>query len=205
MTQQDAWAAAQTSPQSNAAAAGSAAGASLMPQGGELGGGSLFGGGKRRPGLFNRTHFKGTERTGVIRDIKDVHASFHPNEGGGLKYWPAGQSGKGVKPTGNDVGMDGKPNRPVMDTVFILDTEYRLSPAEVSMLEFDAEAASGDEGERGWVVDIRATQEAIKVYNASAPQPINNPAALIGKRITVRRLMDPGVKGQAWDVKISNA
>ncbi len=179
-------------------------GSSLVPESQGLGGAGLFGGGKRRPGLFNRTHAAGTVRGGVIADIKDLQSSFHQREGGGLKYWPNGKSGKGTMPVKDAVGDDGKPNRPVMDTVFYLATDHRLTEQEAKTLEYDADRIATDDGERSWVVDEKAVRDAIEAFNAAnGASPIAASHHLLGKRVEVRRLKEPGENGQAWAVRLT--
>lgn len=168
-----------------------------------LGGGALFnGGGNRVPSLFNKTHPAGTERTGVITDIKDVHSRALDRDDktgkltpGGLKYWEDGNSGKGVKPVTTPVStITGKPNRPVMDTHIKLDTQYRMDATEARAIQRDESFIAEDKGERAYVInDVKVVQEAIKAFNEANPSaPITEAQHLIGKRLTVKRLNMPG-------------
>ncbi len=196
------WDKADQASAASAAPAASQAGQGVMPQDGSgLGGGALFGGGRSNPSLFNRTHPAATVRGGVIKDIKDVHSRQHQREGGGLKYWPNGKTGKGTEPTTDAVGQDGKPNRPVMDVHVILDTEYRLSKDECDILSRDfAAEQSADDGTRVFVVqDTRGFGEAIADWNKSntGTAGIGSPADLIGKRLEVKRLSPP-MEPQKW-------
>jgi len=205
MTSNDPWAAAQAAVQNSAPATPAGDGGQIMPQGGGLGGGALFGSGKSIPSLFNKTHGAGTVRGGVIKDVRDVHARNHPREGGQLKYWPNGQTGKGVKPVTDANSPDGKPNRPVMDTHVILDTEYRMDAAEASAVGREPSFMQEDDGTRTFVVqDLRGMQNAIGEFNKGAPagQQIVNPESLIGKRLDVKRLAAP-MEPQRWEHRIS--
>ncbi len=192
------WDKADQASAASAAPAASQAGQGLMPQDGSgLGGGALFGGGgKRIPGLFNQTHPAGTVRGGKIVDVKDVHSRFHQREGGGLKYWPNGQNGKGVKPTDQAKDASGKDNRPVMDVHLILDTEYRLTEAEARRLEKSPEDVAADDGQRRYVVqDNKRTGAAIAEWNkanAGTDRAIGSPNDLIGRTFEAKRLAEPG-------------
>lgn len=206
-TQNDPWATAGAAPaseQSNAETGGSG----LLPPTAApgMGGGALFGGGgKSLPSLFNKTHFAGTERTGIITDIKDVHSRelIKGDDGkfssGGLKYWEDGNSGKGVRPVTYPVSkVTGKQNRPVMDIHILLATEYRMTEQEAGAVQRPADFAKDDDGGRAYVVGNLGTfQSAIEAYNATPEgkaAPVAKPADLLTKRLTVKRLANPGEK-----------
>ncbi len=202
----DVWAAAQAEMNNGNGASVSQGGESsignAIPNGGEssLGGAALFGGGKSTPSLFNKSHRAGTERTGVIYDIKDVHSRTHRDQGAQLRYWQEGESApvtNAVNPKTNEQ------NRKVMDVFIMMNTSYRMDAGECAMTGRDPAFGSEDDGTRAWVADIAAVKEALKRDAASLG--ITGPADLIGKRITVKRLTEPGVKGQAWAVKFSAA
>lgn len=172
-----------------------------------LGGGALFGGGgKSYPSLFNKTHQAGTERSGVVTDVRDVHSRELVRDektgaltAGGLKYWEDGNSGKGVRPVTSPVStITGKANRPVMDTHIVLSTEYRMTEQEARAVQRSADFVKEDDGTRVYVVgDLKAAQTAIADFNAQNPAtPITSPADLIGKRLTVIRENMPGERRQ---------
>ncbi len=206
----DPWAAAGAAPAS-AGDNGSAeqGGQGLMPpaeQESGIGGGALFnGGGRSLPSLFNKTHFAGTERTGVVTDIKDVHSRELVKDENGklssgeLKYWEDGNSGKGVKPVTYAISkITGKQNRKVMDIHLLLATEYRMTDAEAGAVQRDADFVKNDDGGRAYVVgNVKDVQAAIATYNTTEvgkANPIKAPADIVGKRLTVKRMNNPGEK-----------
>lgn len=207
-TQNDPWAAAGAAPASEGGNS-ETGGSGLLPPAAApgMGGGALFGGGgKSLPSLFNKTHFAGTERTGIITDIKDVHSRelIKGDDGkfssGGLKYWEDGNSGKGVRPVTYPVSkVTGKQNRPVMDTHFLLATEYRMTEQEAGAVQRSADFANEDDGGRAFVVPLGSPpmRAAIEAYNASPEgkaDPIAKPEDLLTKRLTAKRLANPGEK-----------
>jgi hypothetical protein len=136
---------------------------------------SLFGG-EKLPSLFDKTHGAGTTRTGIISKApEDRQSRFFKDGGvGQLKYW-----GKDGKPTAEATNLDGTKNRPCMDTVFVLDTEYRLNPAEL-----DERGMDSDEGKRG-VFASGALLQAIK--GAIKESGARKRADLVGARLTITR------------------
>jgi hypothetical protein len=158
----------------------------------------LFGG-ERRPSILNKTHGVGATVTGIIADVPyDKQSRFYKANGGmgDLKFW-----GKEGKPTKDAIGADGKPNRPVMDTVVPIDTEYRLTAAELAEKEMDS-----DSGARSWSVgggeELAAFRKAIRAARLSSRDQ------LVGKRITITRTgKRPAGDFEAWlyDVKITEA
>lgn len=136
---------------------------------------ALFGG-EKLPSLFNKTHGVGTERSGIITKAPEDRQSRFFKEGGvgPLKFW-----GLDGKPTEDAVGLGGKPNRPVMDTVFVLDTEYRMSEAELAEAGMDE-----DNGQRGVFAGgdlLKAIKSALKESGA------RKRADLVGARLTLKR------------------
>lgn len=203
----DPWAAASAAQQGNAAPAGS----SVMPEqaaqnGSGLGGGALFGGGgKRIPSLFNASHGKGTQRGGVIVDIKDVHSRTHSREGSQLRYWEnTTRNQKGISPVTDAVSrVNGQANDPVMDVHIILDTEYRMSENECKVIGRDPATIAEDDGQRVYVVnDQRGFAEAINTFNKDGGN-VTSPQGLIGLRLDSIRMAEPRDKGQAYPVKLS--
>jgi hypothetical protein len=169
----------------------------------------LFAGGVvSYPSLFNKTHALGTERTGIITRVTDVHSRTYSTEGPGeLKYWQEGEKGPVTRAVNH---LTGKPNRPVLDTHFELDTEYRLSAAEAAAIGRRPEDVEQDEGKRVFAAggfDIKAVKEALA--RDAGPLGITKTADLIGKRITVKRAgQHPNPGGNpSWvlEVKFSRA
>lgn len=135
----------------------------------------LFGG-EKLPGLFNKTHDVGTTRTGIIVKVPEKRQSrFYKAGGSGKpKFW-----GLDGKPTENTLGPDGKALRPVMDEMFVLDTEYRMTPEQLSQKEMEE-----DNGQRGVFAggaDLRAIKAAIKASGAKKRED------LVGAQLTMTR------------------
>jgi hypothetical protein len=145
---------------------------------------SLFSG-EKLPSLFNKTHTAGTERSGIIVKAPENRQSRFFKEGGtgALKFW-----GNDGKPTDKDTG------RPVMDVVFVLDTDYRMTEAELAEAEMDE-----DNGQRGVFASgdmLRAIKDAIKKSGAKTR------AQLVGARLTLKRVgkvQKGDYKGWKWE------
>ena len=136
---------------------------------------SLFGG-EKLPSLFDKTHGVGTSRQGIIlKAPEDRQSRFYKAGGkGALKFWgPAG------KPTDQPTDKNGKENRPCMDTVFVLSTEYRLNEHELADKEMD-----DDNGNRG-VFASGALKTAIK--EAIKKSGAKKRTDLVGARLTLTR------------------
>ena len=119
---------------------------------------SLFGG-EKLPSLFDKTHGDGTSRTGIITKVpEDRQSRFYKAGGkGALKYWgPAG------KPTDQPVDKNGKENKPCMDTVFVLSTEYRLNEHELADKEMDE-----DSGNRGVFASGAMKTAVVRVFRGT--------------------------------------
>ena len=151
---------------------------------------SLFGGDKL-PSLFNKTHGVGTERAGIItKPPVDRQSRFFKEGGlGALKFFDA----EG-KPTDKSVGPDGKPNSKAMDTMFVLQTDYRLNQAELD--EYDMDEDSGLRGVFASADMKRAIREAIKKSGAKKRTD------LVGARLTINRagkVPKGDYKGWKWE------
>lgn len=153
---------------------------------------SLFGG-EKLPSLFDKTHDVGTTRVGIIMKApEDRQSRFYKAGGQGkLKYW-----GTDNKPTENPTGLTG-PNKPCMDTVFVLSTEYRLTEAQLEQREMDE-----DNGNRGVFASGNlkaAIRTAIKGSGAKKRTD------LVGARLTLTRT-GKTIKGEfeawKWDAKL---
>lgn len=136
---------------------------------------SLFGG-EKLPALFDKTHDVGTTRSGVItEEPKPRHSRFYAADGAGaLKYW-----GDDNKPTKESRDQDGKPRKPVMDEVFVLQTEYRLTPQQLAKRDMDED--SGLRGVFAGGDDLRAIKKAIRKAK------VKNRRALVGMTLTLTR------------------
>ena len=165
------------------------------------------------PSLFNKTHQLGTERTGVITKVTDVHSRFYSTDGpGDLKYWEDSTKGqKGSKPVPDAVSkVTGRRNEPVWDTHFELETEYRISPAECAAIGRKPEYVDEDKGKRVFTAggyDLGVVREALA--DAAPGLGLTRTADLIGKRLTVKRVgQKPNPGGNpSWvlEVKFSRA
>lgn len=156
---------------------------------------SLFGG-EKLPSLFNKTHGVGSELSGIITKApEDRQSRFYKAGGAGaLKFWaPQGST----KPVTDQPETNGKPNRPCMDTVFVLATDYRMTPAELAKREMD-----DDDGSRGVFASgaqLKAIRDAIRKSGARSRQQ------LVGARLTLTRTGQK-VKGEfevwEWDARL---
>lgn len=154
---------------------------------------SLFGG-EKLPSLFDKTHDVGTTRAGIITKApEDRQSRFYKAGGqGALKFW-----GADGKPTEKATSATGQPNKPCMDTVFVLATEYRLTEAQLEQREMDE-----DNGNRGVFASGNmkaAIRAAIKAVGAKKRTD------LVGARLTLTR-SGKTIKGDyeawKWDAKI---
>lgn len=135
---------------------------------------SLFGG-EKLPSLFDKTHGVGTTRAGIITKApEDRQSRFYKAGGqGALKFW-----GSDGKPTDQPMGPLGA-NKPCMDTVFVVQTEYRLNESELADKEMDE-----DTGARG-VFASGSLKAAIRDANKAAGA--KKRSDLVGARLTLTR------------------
>jgi len=173
MTNPDPWAAASVTtapppagqPQEGGALSGAFA---------SSGGTALFGQGSLAPSLFNKTHFIGTVREGIITKAPYEQPSRDFNSKM-PKYWSASKVGGDTKnravTTDAIDGPTGKPNRPVMDVLIELDTEYGPLSAQ-EMAAVGREPGQGGDGKRVYVVSSRdaldSFRKAIVAFNQQA-------------------------------------
>lgn len=156
----------------------------------------LFGG-ERLISLFDKTIGVGVERSGIITKApEDRQSRFYKAGGAGaLKFWvPKGATWADGKPV-TDKSVDpvtGEKLRPCMDTVFVLQTDERLSDADLAAREMDE-----DNGLRGVFASgaqLKAIRDAIRAAGVSSR------TALVGMRLTLVRT-GTTVKGdfEAWN------
>lgn len=148
----------------------------------------LFAGGGEGigPSLFNKTHPVGTERTGII--AKPTFDRQSSNIKGVPVYWPKGRGGKPTTEPRDPATNE--PNRPVMDTVIVLDTEYTMDAAEAQALQRE-EPFEG--GRRSRIIARKEDKDkliaAIQDYNRRNPKnPITKDGDMVGKRFTDKRV-----------------
>lgn len=143
----------------------------------------LFAGGESFPSLFNKTHFLGTKRAGRITKVMDVHSvDFNTKK---PKYWQDGAKGPVLEAIN---ATTGQPNRKVMDTHFVLSTDYRITAPECAAIGRDPAYVEKDDGTRVFVAggyDFKTTQEALR--RDAAGIGVSKTSDLIGKGIEVTR------------------
>jgi hypothetical protein len=194
----DPFAAAQVAGSAGTAAATSTATAAAEDAGNfagaydEVEGSSLlFGEGAAAPALFNKTHFLGTERSGIITKTADKQdRDFNAKA---PKFWSesrvGGEKKNGAITTDPIDAPTGKPNRKVMVTHVTLATGYKMEQQEALAAGRDANFGDTDDGTRVEVVggfDIKIFKEAIQDANRRGLN-IRGPKDLEGKKLTVKR------------------
>lgn len=180
-------------------ASGQGAGTALFQQGGIA------------PSLFNKTHFLGTERKGKI--VKAPYEQQSRDFNSKLpKYWSLSKVGgerkdRAVTTDAIDAPT-GKPNRPVMDVIVELETEYGpLSQQECLAIPREWPSQAGD-SKRVFAVSgkdaLDKFRKAIAEYNAANPGALKSEEDLVGKYLTVKRVgQSPNQGGQpSWVVEI---
>jgi hypothetical protein len=161
------------------------------------------GGGDSFPELFNKTHPLGTERTGIITKVQDVHSrTYKVGAPGDLKYWQEGEEKPVTKPVNP---ITGQRNRPVMDTVITVQTEYRVTDAECAAINRRREFVQQDTGMRRFTAggfDYKVTKEALQ--RDAVTLGLQKTSDLIGKRLTVKRVgQKPTSEGNAsWVLEV---
>lgn len=197
----DPWAAAQAAPAPAAVVpqASPVAGGFPPPPAAPAGPGLLFERGNSAPALFNKTHFVGTERTGIITKPSDVQDKDYTTKR--LKFWSNSRTGG---PQGNGaITFDAfdaptqTPNRKVMVTHIELDTEYRLTEQEAMAIGRDIATIANDNGKRVEVVggfDAKPFQDAMADAMARGIK-LESYDDLVGLRLTVKRAGQAPPKG----------
>lgn len=180
---------------------GGSALAGAFDSGQAQGGGStaLFANAGLAPSLFNKTHFVGTERVGIITKAPYERQSLDFNSRQ-PKYWSlsrvGGERGDRAVTTDSIDKPTGKPNRPVMDTLIDLDTEYRMTEQEIQAVggNRDVSFASQDDGKRVYAVSAKdaldSFRKAIAEFNAdpaNAGHTLKSEADMVGLRLRVKR------------------
>lgn len=159
----------------------------------------LFGG-EKLVSLFDKTIGVGVVREGIIsKPPTDKQSRFYKAGGvGALKFWAPQGSDKPVTEQPN--GPDGTPNRPCMDTVFVLQTDYRLSGDELGQRQMEE-----DEGLRGFFASgasLAATRTAIRAAGVSSREQ------LVGMKMSILRTgktQKGDFEAWTWAVKIEKA
>jgi hypothetical protein len=169
----------------------------------------LFSQGGVAPSLFNKTHFLGAERTGIItkapydRQDQDYSAKV-------LKYWSTSKVDGKATTTDPIDGPTGQPNRPVMSTHIEMSTDYRMTAQECAAVGRDVAFAGTDDGSRVFVVTGKQGFEAFRkaIGEAiAAGVSITKDEDLIGLRLMVKRVgQKENVKGNpSWVLDVQLA
>ena len=159
---------------------------------------ALFGQGSLAPSLFNKTHFVGTLREGII--TKDPYEQQSRDFNSKMpKYWSASKVGGDTKnravTTDAIDGPTGKPNRPVMDVLIELDTEYGPLSAQ-EMAAVGREPGQEGDGRRVYAVSSKdaldSFRKAIATFNQQAKaagQPLLTcEEDTVGLKLSVKRV-----------------
>lgn len=209
----DPWAAAgiATAPQQEQQAQSGLAGAFASG-----GGTALFGQGSLAPSLFNKTHFIGAEREGIIikAPYEQQSRDFTSKQ---PKYWSISKVGgeqrnRAVTTDAVDPPT-GKANRPVMDVLIELDTAYGpLSPQEMGAV--GRQPGQEGDGKRVYAISSKdaldSFRKAIATFNAGvksgaiAGPPLTCEADTVGLKLKVKRVgqtPNPGGGNPSWVVE----
>ena len=206
----DPWAAAQAAPAQTAQPAqdgqaqSALAGSYQQPAAGPS---RLFQAGSAAPSLFNKTHFLGTERTGIITKAPYDLQQQDFNEKK-PKYWSLSKVGGKAFTTDPIDAPTGQRNRPAMGTHVELDTTYRLDANECAAINRDPSQVQTDDGKRVYVASNKWEYDAFKKAIAAAVAagiPIVDDESLVGLRLTVKRArQQPNPGGNpSWDPDIT--
>lgn len=210
-TTNDPWAAAQVAqpaqPEAQAGQQGSSlAGNYAQP---EPGPSRLFAPAGAAPSLFNKTHYLGTERTGIITKAPFDQQQQDFNEKK-PKYWSTSKVGGKAFTTDPKDAPTGQDNRPALGTHIELATDYRMTVQEIQAVggNRDVSFANTDDGKRVYVASNKYEYDAFrKAISAAiaAGIPITKDEDLIDLRLTVKRArQQPNPGGNpSWDPDIS--
>jgi hypothetical protein len=211
-TANDPWAAAQvTQPAQPGQEQGGQQGSSLagsytQPQAGPS---KLFQQAGAAPSLFNKTHYLGTERTGIITKAPFDQQQQDYNEKK-PKYWSTSKVGGKAFTTEPIDAPTGQLNRPAMGTHIELATDYRMTAQEITAVggNRDVSFANTDNGKRVYVASNKYEYDAFRkaiVTAIAAGIPITEDEDLVGLRLTVKRTrQQPNPGGNpSWDPDIS--
>lgn len=188
---QQAAAQAQQAAQSAAPSSPAPQGSSLMDDDGN-GGSSLFGG-EKLPSLFNKFVMVGEKRTGIIASPPRDKQST--DQAGKLKFWDNDKREAVTYDTG----------RKLMDTVIVLDTEYRFTPQEISDRNIDPADVEDDNGRRG-IFASGAQKKAIMAAVKAAR--VRTEKEMVGMRLTVWRtgkIKKGDFDSWTWDATLEKA
>lgn len=189
---------------------GSALAGAFAPQGAGAGGTALFQQGGIAPSLFNKTHFAGTTRRGKITKAPYEQQS-RDFDSKAPKYWSLSRVGgeKRDRAVTTDAidGPTGKPNRPVMDVLIELETEYGpLSQQECAAIPREYPAQAGD-SRRVLAVSgkdmLDKFRKAIAAFNAANPGALKSEEDMVGLYVTVKRVSQDTNRSWVHEITLS--
>jgi hypothetical protein len=141
----------------------------------------LFGNEGGAPSLFNKHHPVGTERSGIIK--KAPYDQQRTNMKGELLFWVAGQKSPQAVAVDPNTGQK---NRPVMDTVVEIKTEYTMDAAEAAALNRETPYEGTDR--RVFVgKELKAFKEGIAAAVENGV-PLTCDEDMVGKRLIQKRI-----------------
>ena len=162
----------------------------------------LFGQEQSAPSLFNKTHFLGTVREGIItgppRTVQDK--DFDSRK---LKYFSKSKVGIPVPAITTDPidAPTGERNDPVMSEHFDLQTEYRMTEAECYAVDRPVSFVKEDDGTRVEVIggrDLKAFRKAMKDFIAAGGK-LTCPEDFVGLKLASKRAGQvPAGANKAW-------
>jgi hypothetical protein len=162
------------------------------------------GGDQAGPSIINKMHGVGTRRTGII--IKPPYDRHSTNTKGELKFWQQGSQ----KPVTNAVNpITAQPNRAVMDTVLVLDTEYTMDATEAAAINREVPFEGGQRSFTAGGEKLKQLHKAIEKANERGVS-ITKGADMVGKRFIVEvTALKPNPNGgdpiKVLDIRIDNA
>lgn len=151
---------------------------------------SIFGG-EKLPSIFNKFVMPNTERSGIITKLPVDKQSRDVD--GKPKFWDDNA------PEGKQV-VTYNTGKPLNDTVFVLQTEYRFTEQEIADQNLDRMDVQDDKGIRG-IYASGQLKAAIAKAIREAGIKRSNQRDLIGMRLTVNRgtkVPIPGTQKTRW-------
>lgn len=151
---------------------------------------SIFGG-EKLPSIFNKFVMPNTERSGIITKLPVDKQSRDVD--GKPKFWDDNA------PEGKQV-VTYNTGKPLNDTVFVLQTDYRFTEQEIADKNLDRMDVQDDKGLRG-IYASGQLKAAIAKAIREAGIKRSNQRDLIGMRLTVNRgtkVPIPGTQKTRW-------
>lgn len=169
----------------------------------------LFGGGSLAPSLFNKTHGLNVWRYGVISKppYNQQSRDFNTKQ---PKFWSASKE-NGKATTTNAVDpITRQQNRPVIDVLVEMTTEYTMDKNEAVAVGRDPNSIGDDDGKRVFAVSGKESMDAFKkaIGEAiAAGVTITGDKDLEGLKFAARRIgQKPNPGGNPswlWEIKLA--